>query len=134
MRSLFDILFVHSASFSALRPSGVMFRGVKFSISCYFVKFPEIFKWAFNSTLLAAWAAKHPFLQFGCLFSCNQGPAHRALEYQKTPNESKFRINFFSYHLIVLFETKHETRFQRCNFVSHLLMEFSRSFSLWFAF
>ena len=59
---------------------------------------------------------------------------HRALEYRKTENVSKFRINFFSYHLIVSVETKHETRFQRCNFVSHLLMEFSRSFSLWFAF
>ena len=49
---------------------------------------------------------------------------HRALEYRKTENVSKFRINFFSYHLIVSVETKHETRFQRCNFVSHVLMEF----------
>ena len=66
--------------------------------------------------------------------SKDQRPAHRALEYRKTENVSKFRINFFSYHLIVSVETKHETRFQRCNFVSHILMEFSRSFSLWFAF
>ena len=55
---------------------------------------------------------------------------HYASKSQKIPNVLNFRIEFSSYHPIVLVETKHETRFQSFNFNSHLFMAFWISFSL----
>ena len=57
-------------------------------------------------------------------------PGHYASKSQKIPNVLNFRIEFSSYHPIVLVETKHGTRFQSCNFNSHLFMAFWISFSL----
>ena len=45
---------------------------------------------------------------------------HCALEYQKAPNVLNFRIKFYSYHPTVSVGTKRGTRFQICNFISHL--------------